>query len=174
MSDSGRGLQGFAPCGRRRWRPWTPRPLSDECALCRQAVACRSSARLQRHGCGLDTGSFHIRLEGRDAVSRDPAPAVSGGGHYRRPAAALAASPLAPVFMSFTYLPSTVRHLPLDPTAIAATTTRKTAVIPTTASMTPQSTVTPRVMRATAQDAFHYAAAVPCPFISGRTVIRRL
>jgi len=30
MSDSGRGLQGCAPCGRRLRRPWTPRPLSDE------------------------------------------------------------------------------------------------------------------------------------------------
>ena len=29
----GHGLQGFAPCGRRLRRPWTPRPPSDENAL---------------------------------------------------------------------------------------------------------------------------------------------
>jgi hypothetical protein len=33
MSDGGRGLQGFAPCGRRLRRPWIPRPPSDENAL---------------------------------------------------------------------------------------------------------------------------------------------
>ena len=33
MSESGRGLQGFAPCGRRLRRPWTPRPPSDESRL---------------------------------------------------------------------------------------------------------------------------------------------
>ena len=30
MSESGHGLQGFAPSGRRLRRPWTPRPLSAE------------------------------------------------------------------------------------------------------------------------------------------------
>ena len=30
MSEDERGLQGFAPCGRRLWRPWTPHSSSDE------------------------------------------------------------------------------------------------------------------------------------------------
>jgi len=35
MSESEPGVQGYAPCGRRLRRPWTPRPLSDENALMR-------------------------------------------------------------------------------------------------------------------------------------------
>ena len=61
-SEDEHGLQGFAPCGRRLRRPWTPRPPSDENALmsanCRLPVECpRDSAPL-----GLDRRSFHISL----------------------------------------------------------------------------------------------------------------
>jgi len=41
MSDSERGVQGFAPYGRRLRRPWTPCSLSDKNASMRQADACR-------------------------------------------------------------------------------------------------------------------------------------
>ena len=33
MSEDEHGLQGFAPCGRRLRRPWTPRSSSDEEAI---------------------------------------------------------------------------------------------------------------------------------------------
>jgi len=34
------GVQGFAPCGRRLRRPWTPRPPRGQRLVCHQADAC--------------------------------------------------------------------------------------------------------------------------------------
>ena len=65
----GHGLQGFAPCGRRLRRPWTPRPPRGRRRLCQQADACSAIAKPPSKDRGLDRGSFHI-----SAVMRRRAP----------------------------------------------------------------------------------------------------
>ena len=45
MSRSEHGIQGFAPCGRRLRRPWTPGPRADQKLLCEQADACPRTAK---------------------------------------------------------------------------------------------------------------------------------
>jgi len=47
VSEDKHGLQGFAPCGRRLQRPWTPRLSSDEQAC--MPASWRSPAKTGQH-----------------------------------------------------------------------------------------------------------------------------
>src|SRR2546421_4902092 len=56
MSEDGHGLQGFAPCGRRLRRPWTPCPSSDENALTSASWRLPTIVRSPLRDRGLTTG----------------------------------------------------------------------------------------------------------------------
>ena len=64
-TSGGHGVQGFAPCGRRLRRPWTPRPPRGRRLSCEQADACSATCQATIERSGLDRGSFHIRLAAR-------------------------------------------------------------------------------------------------------------
>src|SRR5207244_12442222 len=71
MSDGGRGLQGFAPCGRRLRRPWTPRPPSDGNALKPASSRLPATDKPPLHDGGLTKG--HSISCQSDVFKRDAA-----------------------------------------------------------------------------------------------------
>ena len=56
MSEDAHGLQGFAPCGRRLRRPWTPCPPPGQRHSCQQADACWLFAKPSVKDRGLTEG----------------------------------------------------------------------------------------------------------------------